>query len=102
MTINKYQRERFADPDIEKSQDRLQDFTKQFEQSQILSGRLIKDVAISSASTTEISHGLGRAPVGVILVKTSAQVDFWEPTAADNFFIYARTSVSGIFNLWVF
>ena len=97
-----YQRELTDSRQLESVQDRVEEFLRQVYASDIITGRLIEDVAISSASTTTIEHKLGRTPRGVILVKTSAQCDLWQPTPADDKSLYVRTSVSGTFNLWVF
>ena len=102
MTLNKYQRERFADQNLEQVQDRLQDFVRQFEDSEIVGGRLLKDVAVTSGSPAEIPHYLGREPNGVVLVKSTVQLDIWQPTEPTGVFVYVQGSANATVNLWVF
>jgi hypothetical protein len=68
---------------------------------EILSGRLIEDIEVSSAGE-EIAHGLGRTPVGVVIVKAESA----NGVKAFNFTkdFVTLTSKSGTFNVsvWIF
>jgi hypothetical protein len=46
-------------------------FQKLFTLAPILNGRLVEDLALST-STTMLEHGLGRRPLGFIVVRSSA------------------------------
>ena len=52
------------------------DTTRRLPKTQILNGVLLKDVAVTSSSTT-ISHMLSRTPQGWIVVDKDANEDVW-------------------------
>lgn len=102
MAITQYQRRRFAGQDLEDLQDRIEEFSNQIYDSAIISGRLIEDTTVVSGSATGIPHNLGRPAKGVILVKSTVQLDIWQPTASDSTHVYVQASANATVNLWVF
>lgn len=66
--------------------------------------RLIKDVAIGTAST-KVAHGLGRIPSGWLVVDTTADSRvFRDATATSelNSFLHLRATTAGTFTILVF
>lgn len=101
-TLVPYQRERFDSQDLERLQDRIDQFLQQVYASDIITGVLVQDAAITTGSPAQIPHSLGRIPTGVILVKSTVQLDIWQPTAATKAVIYVQGSATTTASLWVF
>lgn len=69
----------------------------------IHAGRLLSGIALSG-TPLQVAHGLGRAPVGFILVKSSADVRIFEPGPAPDpsTFLNLQASASATVSIWVF
>lgn len=66
--------------------------------------RLIKDVAIGTAST-KVAHGLGRIPTGWLVVDRTADTRVFRDATATterSTFLHLRASAAGTFTLIVF
>jgi hypothetical protein len=99
--LEQYHRERFDNQDLEILQDRIEQFLRQVYSSDILTGVLLQNIAVTTG-VTQIPHSLGRIPIGVILVKNTVQLDIWQPTAATRAVISIQGSAASTVSLWVF
>lgn len=107
----KFQRWRFKNEDLERLQDRLDDFFDQLYSSDFYAalysgemaiGELLENVSVTTGTPAAISHNLRRIPKGVLLAKSTVQLDIWQPTAATSTQIHVQASANATVNLWVF
>lgn len=66
----------------------------------LLKGRLVQNVTIGT-SATQVSHGLGRKPVGWFVVDNTVSCDLYR-TAWDDRTITLTSSASVTISIWVF
>lgn len=67
-----------TDKDVNKLQENIGLVLEPVLQSSIIDGVLLRNLALSSSSTTLIEHKLGRKPLGWVLVRKRAQSDVWD------------------------
>lgn len=65
------------DPVIEELQDNAEPIMRQVEKAFLLDGVLKKRQSLTTAPTS-INHGLGRAPIGFIVVRRRANANVWD------------------------
>ena len=69
----------------------------------IANGVLLEDIDVATAAETRVLHGLGRTPVGHIIVKRSTQaLDVWESSDADKDALYLQAGADVTVSIWVF
>lgn len=101
--MKRFVRIKTDDAELNKLQDRLEEYFRSFDFSSILDGHLLEDVALVNGSTTTVPHGLGRVPKGLILVKSDPFTDVQEDSEADRNFLYLQaTTADSTISLWVF
>ncbi len=94
-----------ADQILSRMQDNVDSAISQLSVTEILQGRLVKDVELASATTTKISHKLGRAPLGWIIVRQRASAIIWDTQDTNsnpNLTLNLNCSANVIVDLWVF
>lgn len=72
---------------------------------EILDGRLILDIPLSSAATNRVAHGLQRAAVGYIVVKKNANAQIWDSEASNtlkSLFLDLNCSAAVTVSIWIF
>ena len=69
------------DYDMDVIQRNTKEFVQQLENNIILSGVLLKDITLTSASSTIIDHKLGREYQGYIITKLNANSVVYETTS---------------------
>lgn len=83
-------------------QDNIERAFRQVVTKEILDGRLIQDVVITTASVA-VSHGLGRTLVGWVVVDKNANADVWRVgTANADTLLTLDASATVTVDLWVF
>lgn len=63
--------------ELNKLQENIGQVVQSLSTSQLLNGVLIKDVDLRAATSTQVSHGLGREYIGYIIVKQNANSVIW-------------------------
>jgi len=66
-----------------------------------LDGVLAENVALTTA-TSNVSHKLGRTPVGWLVVDKSADACVWRPSAADATILPLTASAAVTVKVWIF
>lgn len=89
--------------DISRLQDALSKVFNAIQKKQILDGRLIENIEISTGTVKEVAHGLQSNPRGWIVVKKNAEATIWETAST----LAGRTlslnaSANVTISLWVF
>lgn len=78
------------------------DFTSQLTRVPFLAGNLVEGVLLSTTAL-EVSHGLGRIPVGYFIVKASAGVTVFDSASTTpKATIKLTGSATSTVNLWIF
>jgi hypothetical protein len=68
----------------------------------LLDGRLISGIQLSAGVQTPVAHGLGRLPLGYLVVGRDAALVPFEPATRDELYLYLESAVGGSLSLWVF
>ncbi len=85
-----------------KLQERLQEVLAPVLTSAIIDGTLLKNVELTSA-VTQVAHGLGREPLGWIIVNKTANQDVWQPSNdLPRRFLNLQASGTVTVSIWVF
>lgn len=84
-------------------QGNVEEVLGRLQQSTILDGVLLKDVATSIGSFT-VSHELGRAPVGFLITKSNAPMCIYNDTVGNtpSKLLYLKANAQATVDLWVF
>jgi len=91
-----------VEDDVAKLQERLQEFFVPLVSNPMLDGNLLQNVALTT-SEKKVEHGLGRAPIGWIVVKQSANAVIWQPNSdLSGVFLNLQASAAVTVSLWVF
>jgi hypothetical protein len=91
--------------DLERAQDRVADFARQFYDCPFLRGRHIKNVLVATyPAETRVEHGLGKTPEGWFLTRKKAIEHVIESptTPATDKYIYLTSSYENTVDVWVF
>lgn len=93
---------RVDDVDLQRVQDRLHAGVEVLRTIPLLDGVLLKAQVIATTATN-IGHGLGRAPLGWIVVSKTGLGDIYENQAnRTDRFLSLQSSVAVTADLWVF
>jgi hypothetical protein len=92
---------RVADEAVGRVLRNLDERIKQLTRIPILDGVLISDVVVTTSGVT-VGHGLGRVPVGCIIVKTPANVAYTTDEFTKTQLDVTCSSGTRTVNLWVF
>lgn len=89
--------------ELQRLQDSLRKLFNALLSKQVIDGRLISGVAITSGAALEVNHGLGHAPRGWVVAGRNANATVWE-TASDtpNATLVLNASADVTINLWLF
>ena len=79
----------------------LFDWTKEIVAKTILDGRLMEDID-TSTTALDVNHGLGRAPRGVIVTKSSTTASYSTTAYTSTTFTITASSGTPVVSLWVF
>lgn len=91
------------DDKLSRFQDNVEEAIRPVIQKQIIDGVLLQDVSLTSGQDNNVSHKLGRIPIGYIPVKKSAQSTIWDETStAPSSLLNLHCSTSCVVSLWVF
>jgi len=91
--------ERINGNEAKELQERIRAWTGQIKD--ISAGLLVEDKVIGT-SETEVGHGLGRVPLGRIVVAQDAAATIHDTKAADKTFLYLQASAETTVTVWVF
>ena len=100
MPVKEYKQTQVLDPLTNNFQSNVREWTLQFGPIEILQGRLLKDLTVTTAQT-EIVHGLNRKINGWILVSVDTDTRVWEIARTETT-LTLDTSSNAIISLWVF
>ena len=90
---------------LNRVQDQVAQSISQLLRTEVLDGRLIKDVELSAGISNEVEHKLGRDLIGYIVTKKNAQSDIWDEqqnNARISSFLNLRSENNVTVDLWVF
>ena len=95
---------RTAIKDIQRLQDALSKVFNAIQTKQLLDGKLITGVTLTTAQATEVSHGLGKPIRGWIVVSKNADANIYVASASvtPNFTFLLTTTANVDVSLWVF
>jgi hypothetical protein len=94
-----------GDPVIEELQDNAEPIMRFIEGADLLNGVLIKNQLLLVGVPTDINHGLGRAPLGFIVVRKRANAVVWDmqdDNTAKTSTIRLIASAEVTLDVWVF
>ena len=80
MSLKDFKKVKLDTNALTQLQNNVAGFTSQLVNNPILSGKLLTDIEVING-VTSISHGLGRAPQGYFVVRSTAQVSVWDVAA---------------------
>lgn len=100
MPVQEYKQFQPSDPEVASLQSNLREWALQFTGIEILQGRLLKDINITT-SQTAIVHGLNRRINGWILVAVDVDTRVWEVSRSETVLTLDCSSNATI-SLWVF
>ena len=102
MSLKKIKTINSKDYELSKVQRNTAAFAQQLIGNPILDGNLLEDLAVTTTAT-DFSHGLGRKPLGYILVKASAGVTLFDTeSTTPNVTLKLTASASSTISIWVF
>jgi len=90
---------------IARFQDNVEQAISQLPSTDIVQGRLVKDVSLLSASTVKVSHKLGRPVVGWFIVRQRASAIIWDSqdsNSTPSLTLDLKCSANVVVDLWVF
>lgn len=99
-----FQRIQAKDYELQKVQNNCASFFDFLTKSQIIDGRVVSDVSLSTSDTI-LNHGLQREPVGYIIIKSDAPEQVYtSATVNPNKKLYLVLKATGdcTVSLWVF
>lgn len=89
--------------DIQKLQDALNKVFNSITAKEIIDGRLISNVVLTTGSANEVNHGLGVPVRGWIVVGKNANANIWSSASSTpNSTLILNTSANVTVSLWVF
>lgn len=99
MAIKELETIQFDDEKINRMQAFIKKFANQFMNRQIIDGILVS-INLSNG-VNSVNHGLGRKPLGFMVVSKSGNVDIWGTNFTDKTLTLSTSgAVSG--SIWVF
>ena len=104
MAIKPLDEQKTGNQDLELMMQDVKKFVQPLEDNPLLDGRLIEDIEFVGITTTTINHGLGRKPIGWIIVdKAGAGNIFRGVVMTDKLLTLANSiAVTCIISVWVF
>lgn len=102
MPILPFSKIRTVDADIRRFQDAVGNTFKSISDLPLISGELVKDIAITATTTNTIPHRLDRVPVGYLVIDRNADANIWTVKKATDKFLYLDSSLTCSISLWVF
>jgi hypothetical protein len=93
------------DFNTQKLQDNLADGIRKIENNIILNGVVITSKAVAITVDNQINHGLGRKPVGFLIVDSNSDVRVWQSATANqnkDKYLLLKFSASAIVTLYIF
>lgn len=91
---------RAKDVDLQAVQENLIDSIERVVKQQILDGVVVDSVAVQT-TPTDVSHKLGRTPVGYLVISKSAPGDVYD-LGRDSNILTLQSSAATTVKLWVF
>lgn len=104
MTLSAPNRLNLVQKDVPgtKEETNLRSLFEHIKSSEIVNGRLIEDINITTAGTT-VNHGLGRIWSGWFVVDNTADVRVWSvPSADEKKYLMLDASGTATIAIWVF
>lgn len=102
MAISGFKKSTTENPDVNKVQVNIAEFVTPLISNEMLDGRLIEDVALSTSETL-VEHKLGRAYKGWIIVnKNAAQDVYVSSTTLTKRYLALTAGGTVTVSLWVF
>lgn len=98
--ISRLQKDNFKDENLEAVQSNSESLWNSIRTHPLLTGRLITDIDVS-ATSTRVSHKLGRTPRGWFMVKCSTPIVIYS-TGSDSKFLNITATGPDKVSLWVF
>jgi len=102
--INKFERIAKTDEKLAAVQDSIEEILDNISSIEILNGRVVENVLLTSGIDNKVAHGLGRIPIGYVVIRQSADARIWNYgfTGFDDRFITLQSSTNVYAYLWVF
>ena len=104
MALKDFKTIQSKDPDLNKVQDNIKFYLDQFN-SRLLNGLIVEAVELDAAATVEVSHKLGRAYQGWIILDQNGSAIIWRDAGSSSDktkFLPLKTSADVTVNIWVF
>jgi hypothetical protein len=100
MKFKPFKQQQVSDPNVSKLVSNIREWSEQFQDNPLLSGRLITDLEITTGSL-KISHGLKRVPKGWIIVSKDADANVWEIRKSDSTITFDSSATVTV-SIWIF
>ena len=95
----------FSDQALQQLQNNIEVSLRSIAGKEILDGVLVRDKLLTAGQDNQVQHGLGRAPLGWIVVNSNAQATVILGTTANTFpqlYLWLRPSATVTVSLWFF
>ena len=105
MTLRKFERVSTDDSTLNRIQERVEDAFLPVTSSSILDGKIINNVELASGTTSIISHNLGRAIKGYIVISKNAAQHVYDTQSSNSNqdrFLHLTAGGTVTVSLWVF
>lgn len=86
---------------VAKLQDNVDEVLRVISRKEILDGRIISDIEITSGTTKTVNHGLDRQPQGYIVIKNSSNAVIYGDTFTSST-LELDASANTTIDIWVF
>ena len=100
-----YEKYRSDNYELNRVQDKIEDFARGVQLGGIIDGRLIPDIEVKRSQTFRVYHGLGRKPKGYIVVSSTAGntvIIKNEENVAPANYLPLQMAADSTISLWVF
>lgn len=100
--IRDYKKVASPNEELNRVQDKLQEFFQPITANPLLDGTLLTSVTIST-TLTQVPHRLGRPPLGYIIVAQNSNATIWQPSKSlPSTFLDLQASATTVADIWVF
>jgi hypothetical protein len=93
-----------ADPNLQKIQDNVSKALARIERKEWMGGVILRGVELTGGTDTAVDHGLGREPLGWMVVDANAAATYYQGSTTNahpDRTLFLRASATVTVDLWV-
>lgn len=100
MRLKPFKQQQASDPNVARLGSNIREWSEQFQEIAILSGRLIEDIELTT-DPKKVNHGLKRVPKGWFVVSKDANANVWQTAKSDTTITFDASATVTI-SIWIF